>query len=178
MKKKANVAVLLSLALIIIAALVLFIPFKRSIVFDYQDTDKVLGFMPVGSTDRFTIRYTHSVHRTPVTEYYKIKDDGDIEQVKLKYERTAIGMPSNASGDEVFKHIGDHYIITNMHRVFPYIDLRVGQVISNHTLIFKNKKYRIADFTGPGEWTRIRVENISLWNMLKGERISDKNTRS
>ena len=44
----------------------------------------------------FDIRYTHSVHKTPVQESYYVSESGEIVQYELAYENFAIGMPSNA----------------------------------------------------------------------------------
>jgi|HigsolmetaAR206D_1030411.scaffolds.fasta_scaffold01335_10 hypothetical protein len=157
--------------LLVIIGVSLFIPFKEALVFEHQNQGKIMAYLGIKIKDRFTIRYTHSVHLTPVIEDYYVNEKNEIVQTKETYERFGIGMPNNAIGDEIFTHKGNKYIISNMHRVFPYIDLRVGQVVANHTLIFKGKSYRIADFTGEGTWVRMKVRKINLWEMMKGVNI-------
>ncbi|TCP20868.1 hypothetical protein EV207_14817 [Scopulibacillus darangshiensis] len=161
------------IGLLILAVLILITPFNKSLVFEYQDTGKILAFYPIKNTNHFSIRYIHSIHLTPVQEFYTIKGK-HIVQTKLTYENFAIGMPSHAQGNETFTQKGKTYILSNMNRSFPYVDLRVGQVVSNHTLIISHHQYPIHAFTGKGMWVRIRVHKINLWEMMKGVNILER----
>lgn len=157
--------------IIILLSACLTIPFKRALVFKYKNTSQIMAYLPVQKQDHFSISYIHSIHLTPVIEEYDVKKNDKIIQTKETYENFGIGMPNNAIGDEIFTHKGKKYIISNMHRIFPFIDLRVGQVISNHTLIYGGHHYPIANYTGKGTWTRLQVQNINLWEMVKGVSI-------
>jgi hypothetical protein len=95
----------------------------------------------------------------------------EIIQTELAYENFAIGMPSNATGEEKFIEKDGIYYITNMNRVFSHVDLRTGQIISNHTLIMGDAEIPLKNWIEPGTWVRLKVQPISLWQRLKGDDI-------
>ncbi|RBW67471.1 DUF1850 domain-containing protein [Bacillus taeanensis] len=147
------------------------IPFCKVLAVEYEDTAQLLAFLRLEHNDQFKIMYTHSVHLTPVIETYHINSSDHIIQSELEYENFAIGMPSNASGEERFIHKNGKYYISNMNLSFPYIDVRVGRVIANHTIIYKKQAIPFKEFAGPGTWTRLKVKNVTLWQMMKGVEI-------
>jgi hypothetical protein len=151
-----------------IIGLVLFLPYYSVLTFHYENTRKLLAYYPVEQNERFSIRYTHSIHLTPVLESYFIKED-NIVQYELMYENFAVGMPSNNDDEGQFIEKDGKYFITDMDRVYPYIDLRVGQVAANHTLIIgRNHEIPFTSFTKPGSWVRIQMHKINLWQIMEG----------
>ncbi|MFD2443242.1 DUF1850 domain-containing protein [Bacillus sp. CGMCC 1.16607] len=168
MKKKR--IYLVSLIFIIIA-IILFLPYKQALVFEYQNTGKVLVFLPLKSHDTFKMKYTHSIHLTSVVESYAITKKKEIKQYELMYENFAIGMPSDAGEGEVFEEKDGKYYIKNMNRIFPSFDLRVGKVRANHTIIYKNKEYPLSKSITPGTWIRIHVKRVNMIESLKGVNI-------
>lgn len=172
MKKKhrKRIIFLVPLIFIIITTLV-FIPFKQALVFKYQNTEKVLAYIPLNKEQTFKIKYTHSIHLSDVIESYQIKEDGNIQQYELMFEDFAIGMPSGANEGEVFEEKDGKYYLKNMNNVFPHFDLRIGQVKANHTVIFKEKEFPLTSYIEPGTWVRIKVEKLSFLQQLKGVNI-------
>lgn len=167
-----NVRRLFFLPLLLFIALVLFFPYKHSIAFYLEDTDQMLAFFPINESDEFQIVYTHSIHLTDVIESYKMIENKFI-QTELQYENFAIGMPSSAEGNEVFEKKDGKYIISNMERHFPFIDLRIGQVRANHRLVYKGEAYVLSDEIGGGKWVRMVPARLNLWQQLKGVNISE-----
>jgi hypothetical protein len=155
----------------LLIAFLLFFPYKQVIAFSYQDQGELVAYLPLKNERNFQIKYTHSIHLSDVLESYRFSDK-QIIQTELAYHDFAVGMPSNAEGEEVFEEKDGTYFIKNMQRTFTYIDLRVGQVKANHRLIYDEKTYTLADFIKPGTWVRISSERISLWEQLKGVKIS------
>ncbi|MFJ7930769.1 DUF1850 domain-containing protein [Peribacillus sp. NPDC096448] len=155
----------------LIIAFLIFFPYKHVIAFSYQDQGELVAYLPLKYGKKFHIKYTHSIHLSDVLESYRFSDK-QIIQTELAYHDFAVGMPSNAEGEEVFEEKDGTYFIKNMKRNFTYIDLRVGQVKANHRLIYDEKTYTLADFIKPGTWVRISSERISLWEQLKGVKIS------
>jgi hypothetical protein len=158
----------------LIITVVLFLPIQRVLVFEYENSKKVLGYIPIEKTRAFAVKYTHSIHLSDVKETYKLNEEGQIVQEQLEYEDFAIGMPSDAQGDETFVEKDGRYIIGNMNRTFDYVDLRIGQVIANHTLIYRQQHIPFASFVNEGSWIRIDYRLISLWEMLKGVNILEQ----
>jgi len=164
--------VLLIIPLLSLIAL-LFFPYKQILAFTYEDEDEILAYLPFKNEDTFQIKYTHSIHLSDVIETYSASEK-QITLKELSYKDFAVGMPSNAEGDEVFEVRNGTYYITNMNRHFPFIDLRLGQVRADHRIIYKDHTYTLSNFIKPGTWIRISPKKISYWEQLKGVNISEQ----
>lgn len=165
--KQIKFVVLVPLILTFIAFF-LYIPFKQALVFEYQNTGKVLAYIPISEEDTFKIKYTHSIHLSDVVESFKLDNNGQIHLYELVYEDFAIGMPENASDGEVFEQKDGKYYIKNIKQVFPQIDMRIGEVRANHTIIFQDKEYPLTRFIEPGTWVRIKIEKLNVFEQMKG----------
>lgn len=172
-RKKQHIIIFLVplVALIIILAL---IPFKQALVFEYQNTKKILAYILMSEEKKFKIKYTHSIHLSDVVESYIVTKDGQIQQYELMYEDYAIGMPSNASEGEIFEQKDGKYYIKNMKLVFPFFNLRIGQVVANHTVIYKNGEYALSDYMEPGTSVRIKIAKLNFFQQLKGVNILEQ----
>ncbi|MRX74326.1 DUF1850 domain-containing protein [Bacillus lacus] len=160
------------LALIPAIAIIFLYPMRETVSFRFENTEELLAYLQIQDAESFSIKYTHSIHLSDVIETYELKDHSIIQQ-QLSYEDFAVGMPSNAEGDETFEERDGRYIIGNMNRVFPFIDLRIGQVRANHTVIYQEKEYPLKESIQPGTWVRIQFERLSLWEQLRGVKIND-----
>jgi hypothetical protein len=156
---------------LIILAIILFFPVKLALVFEYQNTGKVLAYLPLNKVDSFKMKYTHSIHLSSVVDSYHVTKNNQIEQYELMYEDYAIGMPANSDEGEVFEQKDGKYFIKNMKRTFPYFDLRVGKVRANHTIIYREKEYPLKNSIAPGTWVHIQVKTINLVQVMKGVNI-------
>lgn len=172
MKKKYRKGIIFLVPLILLfITIVAFIPLKQALVFEYQNSENVLAYIPLKKEQTFKIKYTHSIHLSDVLESYKIIKNGNIQQYELMFEDFAIGMPSDASEGETFEEFDGKYYIKNMKRTFPHIDLRIGQVRANHKVIFLSNEYLLSDYIEPGTWVRIKARKLSIIQQLKGVNI-------
>ncbi|KKI93685.1 RocC [Bacillus sp. SA1-12] len=151
--------------------LIVFAPYKQVVAFTYENQGQLLAYLVLKEDKAFHIKYTHSIHLSDVLESYRL-DDKKIIQTELAYEDFAVGMPSNAEGDEVFEEVDGTYYLKNMSRTFPFIDLRIGQVRANHRLIYEKQTYTLSNYMKPGTWVRISQKKLSLWQQLKGVSIN------
>jgi hypothetical protein len=168
-RKKVCISLLL---IVIITIITMFIPYKQSLVFLETEQNVIFCYIPVAPGDRFKIKYLHSIHLSDVIESYEITKQG-IRQYELEYEDFAIGMPSEAAEGESFVNKNGKYYIKNMKRDFPYFDLRVGKVRANHTLIYKNTSFPLAQAIEPGTRVRVQVSKINMIQQLRGVNILD-----
>src|SRR3954453_3888871 len=169
-KKQIYMFFLLPFFLMLII-LLLFIPIKDALVFQYQNSGKTLAYIPISEGEIFQMKYIHSIHLSDVVESYVITSDHQIKQFELIYEDFAIGMPENASDGETFEQKDGKYYLKNMNRLFPSFDLRVGKVRANHTIIFEHNEYPLSRVLGPGTWVRLKIEKMTLWQQWKGVNI-------
>jgi len=169
--KKLNFV--LFLLIVIIITISVFIPYKQALVFIELENNESITYIPLATGDTFKIKYTHSIHLTDVIESYQVTAQGDIRQYELEYENYAIGMPSTAYEDEIFEVKDGKYYIKNMKREFPFFVLRVGQVRANHTLIYQNKAFPLAEFIEPGSRIKVQIKKLSVIQLLRGVEILD-----
>lgn len=149
------------------------IPLYSVLSIEQEDTGKVLAFGNRKQMENFEIHYIHSIHKTPVLESYEIQGHKIVQQ-QIMYEQFAVGMPSNVEGEGKFIERNGHYIITDMGREFPYLDIRIAQVMPEHGIIIHNQLILFASFAKPGSWIRMKERKISMWQMMKGVDILEQ----
>lgn len=171
MKNKIIVFSSLSFILLIIGAC--FLPLDSAVVFYKGNSDKLLGYAPLQKNQTFQIQFTHSIHLSPVVETYEAAENEEIRQIEISYEEFAIGMPSQAEGNEKFIKKNGKYYIKNMNRIFPSIHLRIGKVIANHTFRTGQKSVPFSSFAEPGSVVTINIEKLSIWEKWKEVNIID-----
>ncbi|WP_163099024.1 DUF1850 domain-containing protein [Peribacillus alkalitolerans] len=169
---KKHISLFISLILLIL--LVFFTPYKKALVFEFQNTRRVLAYIPLKGEQKFQIKYTHSIHLTDVVESYRINPNQQIQQYELMYEDFAIGMPSDAGKGEVFEIREGKYFIKNMKRIFPFFDLRIGKVRANHTVIYKGEQYPLSSYIQPGTRVRVKEKTLNIVQQLRGVNILER----
>lgn len=143
------------------------LPFYSVLSFEKEDTGEILAYAKLSDGEIFHIHFIHSIHKTPVIETYEIHDKTIVQQ-QIIYEEFAVGMPSNVEGEGTFVMQDGHYMIVDMNRAFPYLDLRIAQIMPNHEVILRNKTIPLSEISPPGSWIHIQVRTINLWQKLKG----------
>jgi len=79
---------------------------------------------------QFIHHYIHSVHKTPVDEYFEVRGK-DLELTKVKYDTYGVGMPSD--GGEGFSEENGRFVVI-LHRTFSSIPIRVS-IVPDHGVI-------------------------------------------
>ncbi|MEH7114246.1 DUF1850 domain-containing protein [Neobacillus niacini] len=156
---------------VIISISLVCIPYKQAIVFQPNNRNADIAYIPTNKETKFQIKYTHSIHLSDVVESYKITTGKKIQQYELMYEDFSIGMPSNAEKGETFEQINGSYYIKNMKRIFPFFHLRIGQVRANHTIIFQNEEYPLSLSITPGTSVKVEIRKLNILDLWKGVNI-------
>ena len=108
-------------------------------IIDYRK-DKIIWEEKIEAGDSFSIRYQHSVARTPVIEFFEIKD-GKILLTGTEYQSYGAGLPtSTEQGDYLVEN--DKFIIKNIDQFLPEIMLRVSDY-AEHEFIFNKQSYKL-----------------------------------
>jgi len=81
--------------------------------------------IPIGRDRIFSLRYTHSVEKTPVIETFQILDDGRLMLISTAYQSYGVGLPSLPSEGKLTV-AGGWLVLENLHREYRDIRLRVG----------------------------------------------------
>ncbi|MDY7046707.1 DUF1850 domain-containing protein [Virgibacillus sp. M23] len=171
-KKKRMIAILVLLLLITLLALC--VPFRTALVFYEENTKQIDAFLPIEDGAPFQLIFKHSIHLTDVVEKYVVLDNQNMKQNEIVYEEFGIGMPSNAQEGEEFTYEDGKYHIKRLDNIFPNIKLRNGKTVSENRLVWgENAEHQIYlnKYFKPGSWFTLKIENLTLWEYLKGVRI-------
>ena len=104
----------------------------RLILTDPRTEEEYASF-PVKKGDIFSIGFIHSVNKSPVTDFYEIRDDG-IYVVKTIYYGFGAGVQTELEGDETLSYGDDgSMIITGLDLKIGPLTYLVGTV-SDHIL--------------------------------------------
>jgi hypothetical protein len=71
----------------------------------------------------FSIVYTHSVTRTPVTEKYRVAGS-EIVETEMRFEQHGPGLPTEADAGGTFSRVDGRFVVT-MDRRLPEIVMQV-----------------------------------------------------
>lgn len=118
--------------------------------------EDVLYEAPVFTRKDFSIRFIHSVQKTPVREnlYAKVGNNAGLWLDSTEYESFGVGLPFLLE-EGAFYQQGTHYIIDHMGRKFERLALRTG-VGTKLTLYVDEKEILLYEEYPPG--TLIRIE--------------------
>jgi len=147
---------------IIIGLVLFFILFKPTPVLEVVNlSSKSSSFcFKIKPTVMFSIKYTHSVARTPVVESFYINENYQIVLSGMIYESLGAGLPSEGYSVKEGK-----FEIKDINQIMEVISLRVSS-IAKHILIFKNREIKLWSLFKDGTLVRIKVKKVPLFLFL------------
>ncbi|WP_235044020.1 DUF1850 domain-containing protein [Halanaerobium saccharolyticum] len=163
MTKNKNFKFFLLLFLFIILIFSLLV-FKVNVlqIINYQ-SDKIIWEQTVEDGDDFSIKYLHSVAKTPVIEFFEIKD-GKILLTGTEYQSYGAGLPTSAEqGDYIVAD--DKFIIKNIDQKLPEIMLRVSDY-AQHEFIYNEKNYKLYENVKTETLLQIKTEKFSYLRFI------------
>jgi len=163
MTKNKNFKFFLLLFLFIILIFSLLV-FKVNVlqIINYQ-SDKIIWEQTVEDGDDFSIKYLHSVAKTPVIEFFEIKD-GKILLTGTEYQSYGAGLPTSAEqGDYIVAD--DKFIIKNIDQKLPEIMLRVSDY-AQHEFIYNGKNYKLYENVKTETLLQIKTEKFSYLRFI------------
>ena len=130
-------AAVLILFIAVLTAAFLYHRHDGYLVLSSEKTGEILARYPVRLSDIFSIGFVHSVNKTPVTDYYEIREDG-IYVVKTIYYGFGAGVQTELGEGETLEYGDDgSMIVTGFNRRMDDLVYFVGTV-SDHTLTLQN----------------------------------------
>lgn len=117
--------------------------------------------LPTYAGDTFGLRFTHSVHRTPVWENFTVNRVSQMTLMSSEYQSYGVGMPS-LSSEGTFTQQGDRFVLTNLNRKFAEIPLRVGPE-AKLCLFHGDRQFPIYEWLNPGSLVHVRIKYDYLW---------------
>jgi len=117
--------------------------------------------LPTKPGDTFSLRFIHSVHKTPVWENFVVTGVEGLTLTSTEYRSYGVGMPSLPS-EGVFTQLDDRFILTNLNRSFTQIPLRVGPE-AQLSLVHHGQEYPIYEWFNPGSLVVVGTSYDYLW---------------
>ena len=113
-----------------------------------------------------TIRFIHSVQKTPVEENLHVDDElAGFVLDSTRYQSFGVGLPFLASEGQ-FRAEGDHFVMDGMERRFPRLSLRTG-VGTELTLVLDGTEERLFEKLEPGSRIDLAVMPPWQWGVEK-----------
>ena len=122
---------------------------------------KILGGSPMKDEIPFTIKFIHSVQKTPVYEDLIAARD-HFELKRTRYQSFGVGLPFLES-EGIFHREGDFFIFDNMNRRFENLSLRTG-VGTQLTIFLDRRQINLYQLVPNG--TKIDLIVDPLWKIL------------
>lgn len=112
--------------------------------------------LPTSSEDNFSLRFTHSVHKTPVWENFTVIRSDKLILTSTEYQSYGVGMPFLPS-EGTFIQERDRFILRDLNREFSQIPVRAGPE-AKLTLIHGGREYPLYEMVEPGTLLFIHSE--------------------
>lgn len=117
--------------------------------------------LPTRPGDTFSLKFIHSVHKTPVWENFIVTGVDGLTLTSTEYRSYGVGMPSLPS-EGVFTQLGDRFILTNLNRSFRQIPVRVGPE-AQLSLVHHGQEYPLYEWFEPGTLVIVGTDYDYLW---------------
>lgn len=120
---------------------------------NYQSGD-VLYRKQITPGYEFATLIKHSVHLTPVYEYYRVEGNGQILITGTKLQDLGWGVPSTFDDD--FRFEDDFMVIENMDKPIEFVPFRVSYIAEPRLLLEDLEREIILKEAVPN-WTRVDI---------------------
>lgn len=128
---------------------------------------KIVFFDKLNSFQEFYISFVHSVNKTTVNEYYKIKDKEFVLD-RTDFYSFGAGMPDGSDNPNAELHFNEDGLveISNINKEFDKITYYVG-TFADHTLHAGNNNLRLVDIMEPKTPAEIKIKRVSIFTIIR-----------
>ena len=116
----------------------------------------------LGQARDFSLKFIHSVEKTPVIENFHIREDGKFILISSLYRSYGVGLPTLPDEGKLTISADGWFLLENMNREFQDIRVRVGPE-AKLILKYEKKEYPLFEWYPPGSLVIIRKEFGSVW---------------
>ncbi len=121
------------------------------------ENEQIFLKVPVWDGTQFSVTFIHSVHKSPLTDYYEIHGK-DIYVIKTKYFDFGAGVQTELEDGQKLEYTPDGgLVISGFHQKMNPLIYVVGMV-SDHTLKVNQRIYSLRDICGRGAEVIFSVE--------------------
>lgn len=128
------------------------------VIRDHTRDEKVLREFIISANERFALKYTHSVDRLPVEEWFEITSDGSIYLVEVRFIQLPyliVRLPHESP--LIYTYSPPWTIVSNIKREIKLLDIRVSYFTEQYLLV-QDTKVKLADYVDDGGLIHIDVK--------------------
>lgn len=159
------VSELFYLTLVIVTVLLL-VPISRQLIVTDDQTGEVLYSTSIEPGQTFSIKYIHSVNKSPVEDIFDISHSNRIVLKKTIFRSFGAGIPYELEDGQSLDVMGDRIEISNINKRIDRFLLKIGTV-AEHTLCIKGREIRMDSLAGPMRTVRLEVQNVRVTFFLR-----------
>lgn len=155
----------------LLVVLIILIPVGLWILFPpyYLKVEDVKGHtlltLPLEEDEQFALAYSHSVHRTPVSDIFQVSPEGELLLIATEFSSLGVGTPFLPEEGKLVEENGK-LILTGLNRSFAQLQIR-PHFITEHQLLHRQAKYLLTDYTESGSLVNLYVEKGGLSRLLQ-----------
>lgn len=113
--------------------------------------------LPVQVGDQFSIQFIHSVNKTPVIDFYEIRED-HIYVVSTLYYSFGAGVQTEVIEGQTLTYTEDGgMLVSGFNQAIPNLAYVVGKV-SDHILEYNNEKFSLREICGSGAYVTFELK--------------------
>ena len=127
-----------------------------------------LYYIALNDQQQFDIVFTHSIHKTDVTERYKVLPTGGIQLLSMQYEDVAIGMPGYAEEGQTLVYEDGIYTLSYNEAILPKFTLYINHVDAALTLFSAEQVINLKEQLVPGKSYVVEAQKLSFYEKMKG----------
>jgi len=151
----------------------IFLPLQKVFAFTETRIDNpVVHYLPFAGDDAFGIRYTHSIHKSDVLEYYRSVAGNRIQMLGMEYEDLAIGMPAYAEENQTLTQRDGKYFLQFHKEIIDNFTIYIGDLDLDLVFVYKNHEYDLKKDLQRGKSYLFEVKRLSLYERWKGVRLT------
>ena len=158
------------LLIIIILMIISLYPVQVLYARDMMTEDELKSWL-IPRDMTFSVKYIHSVERTPVWEIYSLNQDEIILEETI-FQSYGAGLPATSPYD--FDIVEDGFRLYNINLKMTDLIYRTGAVRANHELLIGDKSYPFLDFSKPTEGVKFETRNMAFISYLARRAYIDR----
>jgi len=148
----AAAAILVAAALLVVTTVG-----ARELVLTDEDSGEVYLRLPLRDGDEFSVTYTHSVHLTPVTETYEVRDR-DIYVVAARFYTFGAGMQTEYPEGVSWSYGEDGGIVLTGYNIYCKDLIYCVSKLYDHVLTYRGRDYSLGELCGRGSLVDFDIE--------------------
>lgn len=157
-------------AALAVAVICLFAPLRRSLVISDGRSGETLAVFPIEKGEEFKLCFLHSRNLSPIEDVI-LWDGEKFICLMTRFKMYGAGVPdiSDGIGAELVKN-GDWYELRGVNKEDKILNVML-QTVPDHTLIYRDKEYKLAELYGSGTLLSFSVKGASLVDIIRFKMI-------